>query len=355
MRDEPEAAGLVAHLPAGARRSRRAAGRPRRSRRAVARLPPLLGELDHLGRRLASSASEPSPKTSRPRCATTRGARPARHSCMTASASGVLKSSSSAAANASQSPPGRARLAAEGVAEGLDLRRRLLHRLVGEVDRLAPVRGQEEEEHRLAAPLLEDVAQRGDVAERLRHLLAGELEHPVVHPDARELAAARARLRELVLVVREDEVEPAAVDLERAPRNFSAIAEHSMCQPGRPRPQGDSHHVSSPGLFAFQSAKSRGSSLSGFARSCSSTWSGRWPESGAVLGIAADAEVDVAVGRVRVAVADQLLDQRDDLGDRLGRLRLEVGPAEPEQVGVLQVPLASPSPRARRSRPGAAS
>ena len=30
-----------------------------------------------------------------------------------------------------------------------------------------------------------------------------------------------------------------------------------MCQPGRPRPQGESHAVSSPGLFAFQSAKSR--------------------------------------------------------------------------------------------------
>ena len=54
------------------------------------------------------------------------------------------------------------------------------------------------------------------------------------------------------------------------PRNFSAIAEHSMCQPGRPRPHGESHHVSSPSLFAFQSEKSRGSRLRGFG-SCSST------------------------------------------------------------------------------------
>ena len=45
------------------------------------------------------------------------------------------------------------------------------------------------------------------------------------------------------------------------PRCSTAIAEHSMCQPGRPRPQGESHHVSSPSLCAFQSAKSRGSSL----------------------------------------------------------------------------------------------
>jgi len=54
------------------------------------------------------------------------------------------------------------------------------------------------------------------------------------------------------------------------PRYFSAIAEHSMCQPGRPRPQGESHDVSSPSFVAFQSAKSRGSSLRGFG-SCSST------------------------------------------------------------------------------------
>ena len=61
------------------------------------------------------------------------------------------------------------------------------------------------------------------------------------------------------------------------PRCFSDIAEHSMCQPGRPFPQGDSHDVSSPGLFAFQSAKSRGSSLRAFG-SCSRTSSSFWRE-----------------------------------------------------------------------------
>ena len=46
-----------------------------------------------------------------------------------------------------------------------------------------------------------------------------------------------------------------------SPRMFSAIAEHSMCQPGRPRPHGEFQDVSSPSFFAFQSAKSRGSSF----------------------------------------------------------------------------------------------
>ena len=44
----------------------------------------------------------------------------------------------------------------------------------------------------------------------------------------------------------------------------SAIAEHSMCQPGRPRPNGASQAAptaSSSGRAAFQSTKSRASSL----------------------------------------------------------------------------------------------
>ena len=57
-----------------------------------------------------------------------------------------------------------------------------------------------------------------------------------------------------------------------APSVASAIAEHSMCQPGRPRPQGASQAVSSIGFCAFQSAKSSGSSFSA-APSTPSPWS----------------------------------------------------------------------------------
>ncbi len=40
------------------------------------------------------------------------------------------------------------------------------------------------------------------------------------------------------------------------------MAEHSICQPGLPLPQGESHEIS-PGLAAFQSAKSSGPFLLG--------------------------------------------------------------------------------------------
>ena len=45
------------------------------------------------------------------------------------------------------------------------------------------------------------------------------------------------------------------------PKYFMLIAEHSMCQPGRPGPQGESQ-VGSPGFAAFQRTKSLMSSFS---------------------------------------------------------------------------------------------
>ena len=57
-----------------------------------------------------------------------------------------------------------------------------------------------------------------------------------------------------------------------------------------------------------------------------------------VVGIAVDAEIDVAAGFVGEAQFDELLDQGDDLRDRPGRERLVIRAAEAEQVGVLDVP-----------------
>ena len=48
---------------------------------------------------------------------------------------------------------------------------------------------EEVDEQSFAAVLLQRLAQRDDVADRLRHLLAGELEHPVVHPELGKVVA----------------------------------------------------------------------------------------------------------------------------------------------------------------------
>ena len=123
-----------------------------------------------------------------------------------------------------------------------------------------------------------------------------------------------------------------------SPSMFSAIAEHSMCQPGRPRPHGEFQEVSSPSFFAFQSAKSRGSSFFSFG-SCSSSSSGSLPGQLPVVLEARDAEVDVAVDLVGVLALDQLLDELDDHRHVLRDLRQLVRHAEPERLRVLEVPL----------------
>ena len=142
-----------------------------------------------------------------------------------------------------------------------------------ERQRLPVVTLVEEPDQRVAADLVEHVAEPGDVADRLGHLLLAHLEHPVVHPDLRERLPARGqRLRRLVLVVREDQVVAAAVDLEahaeRLLRHRRALDVPTGPAPAPGRVPGgvlDS-------LWAFQSAKSSGSRLSA-APSMPSPWS----------------------------------------------------------------------------------
>ena len=136
-----------------------------------------------------------------------------------ASAAGVLKSSSRTAAELVPVAR-RPCLAAERVAQALDLHGGGGHRLLRELERLAPVAGHQEEQRDLPAPLRDHLLDRRDVADRLRHLLAREAEQAVVHPDPGERTADGLRLRALVLVMREDEVEPTAVDQELGPERL---------------------------------------------------------------------------------------------------------------------------------------
>ena len=217
-----------------------------------------------------------------------------------------------------------------------------------------PVTAEEEDERRLAAPRVEHVAERDVVSDRLVHLGAAELEHPVVHPDPRERPADRRDWAISFSWCGKTRSSPPPWISNSGPSAFSAIAEHSMCQPGRPRPHGESHDVSSPAFVAFQSAKSRGSSLSAFG-SCSSTWSGPLAREPAVLREPRDTEVHVAVDRVGVARRDELLDQRDDLGDRLGRERHRRRASRARGHPCPRGTRRSRARRARRCAPGAAS
>ena len=145
-------------------------------------------------------------------------------------------------------------------------------------------------------------------------------DHPVVHPDPREGHAARGLgLGDLVLVVGEDEVRAAAVDLEvRAEKllGHRRALDVPAGAPLAPRrwpagvlvglaglPEGEVERAllerGAAGLLALVH-------LLGIAIG-----------ELAVAGKAAHAEVDVPAGLIRVPVGDQGLDQLDDLADRL--------------------------------------
>ena len=233
-------------------------------------------------------------------------------------------------------------LAAEDVAEALHLRGRLLERVVREVERLAPVAAEEVDEQRLAAPGVKGLAQRDDVAERLGHLLADELQHPVVHPEARELAAGAARLRDLVLVVRKDQVEPSAVNLEDRAEELLRHRRALDVPPGA----ASAPRRLPPCVFALLVRLPKGEVagvffqltplvfLGGVAHGLPVEAAGEPP----VVGEAGDAVVDVSIGRIGEAALEQLLDQGDDLGDRLRGLGHVVGLAQAEVTRVLDVP-----------------
>ena len=216
--------------------------------------------------------------------------------------------------------------AAEDVTKALRTGRRLGHDFVVEVDGFAPEAGQMEDQQRLAAPDVEDVAERDDVAERLRHLRRVQLEHSVVHPDpeqtgGRDSSIAQARSRDA-----EAQVASSAVDLEFVARNFSAMAEHSMCQPGRPGP---TEIPRTRPRAASETSRGRSRADRASARSPPGRSSPR-PRSRqpSVVG-KARFEVDVPVGDVREILVHEQLDEADDLLDRLRRARFDVGPSEP--------------------------
>ena len=168
-----------------------------------------------------------------------------------ASAADTLRSSSSAAPNAARAASRTAgrcgssapvlvvgRQGEQGSVQPLDRGARRRQRLVG-VAQAGPIVNRDEEvaQRSRGHAALEDLVDPGDVAFRPGHLRAAHLEVGAVQPGLDErLAGRRLALGDLVLVVGKDQVDATGVDVEARPRCFMLIAEHSMCQPGRPSP-----------------------------------------------------------------------------------------------------------------------
>ena len=196
--------------------------------------------------------------------------------------------------------------------------------------------------------MLPQVAHGQDIAVPLGHLGAAHVEELAAARSGRSPSAGvGAALGDLVLVMGEDQVHRPGVDVEDVHPHFrrissSAMAEHSMCHPGRPRPNGASHAAptaSSSGLTAFQSTKSRASSLAYSSALTSLAGSGRELAGRAVRPAvrreARDGEVDRPVLPCRRPLLQQPRDQLDHRADVLRGPRLGVRRADAEPVPVL--------------------
>ena len=77
-------------------------------------------------------------------------------------------------------------------------------------------REEHEADHLARDALIEQIAHGEEIAQGFGHLLALDLQHLIMHPDARKLplGVRAAALRDLVLVVGEHQVVAAAVDVE---------------------------------------------------------------------------------------------------------------------------------------------
>ena len=172
----------------------------------------------------------------------------------------------------------------------------------------------------VATVLGDDLVQGGDVSQRLGHLLARELDHPVVHPDPRELAAARcARLGRLVLVVGKHEVRAAAVDLEVDAEQLLRHGRALDVPPRAPRPPRRGPHGVLARLVGLpQREVERVLLVLLPLETLALVHVLQAPVAeAAVEGIRAHAKIDVATGGVGVPAVDERGDVIDDRLDRL--------------------------------------
>ena len=225
----------------------------------------------------------------------------------------AAKASGTPGASASATPSSRVHRAVEEPGDAVERGLGLGQGAVVVVDRRAVVGGAEEVAHDDRPGAAQEVRGEDRVAERLRHLLPVDVDQAVVQPVRREGVAGGGRLRELVLVVREAQVESAAVDVERRAQVALATSPSTRCaSPDARHPTGSptTRSAGSPAFAPFHSAKSRGSRLPrGSASVGVDHVVAALPGERAVGGPAGGVEVDVARavgGRVGVAALDEL-------------------------------------------------
>ncbi len=202
------------------------------------------------------------------------------------------------------------------------------------------MRAQQNEPHRLGRGARQHVLDGEDIAEALRHLFAVHAKHAIVNPIAGKAAAGKRAqaLRAFVLVVREQQIPAAAVDVERlaeiAPGHGAALD-----VPARPTAPPGTVPARQVGRGRLPEHEVAGIAL---VRRHLDARAGQqlvWAAAGepAVFGEASHCEQHMAFDRIGMTAGDQPLDQRDHLRDmpRGARLHLWRIDAERGERGVI--------------------
>ena len=193
---------------------------------------------------------------------------------------------------------------------------------------------------RLGAMLGHQVVHALDVAQRLAHLGAAEVEHAVVQPEARERCAAvgALALRHFVLVVRELQVDTAGMDVDglaqvgsghRRALDVPARSAHAPRRvPARQVVAGRLPQDEVTGITLVRGYLDPGTGQHVLRIT---------PRELAVTVKAGDREQHMAVSGIGMATFDQLLDHRDDVRDVRSGLGLDVRCLHAEGGHVFQV------------------
>ena len=195
------------------------------------------------------------------------------------------------------------------------------------------MRSQHEEPIRPPVALVEQVGERGVVAQRLGHLLAADLDHAVMDPVPGERPAPTDRLGALVLVVREGEVDPTAVQIEPVAQKIERHHGALDVPPGPARtPRRVPRRLTGLGLLPQGEVERVPLVLVDFDPSAGPQRLERLPGQQPVIGDGFDREVDAVTGLVGDAAVDQRGDVVDHLRHIRGRVRLRVGREDAQVV-----------------------
>src|SRR6185436_11213051 len=193
--------------------------------------------------------------------------------------------------------------------------------------------------------LLRYVLDEEEVLRRLRHLLAVQVHEAVLDPEASERLPRRGlRLRDLVLVVREDEILPAAVEIERLAQVLHRHGRALDVPAGTPRsPGARPRRFARLGSLPEREVERIPLRLAHLDPDAGAKVVHLAPRERPVRRIAPHVEVDVPARRVGMPRIDEALDEREDLRDVLGRPRIHGRGLDVEERSVreegLDVPL----------------